>query len=99
MKSWFRGIFHLCELYFLYFFCGSFASFLDQLKSGRPQSASAGADSQSSVTPSATSSVAGSSGGVPPGLSESALKRFSSDIPPSPDDLEKVMNKYCVVLP
>jgi hypothetical protein len=68
----------------------SFASILDQLKSGRPQSAVA--DTQSTTASGAASSVGGTSGCPPPGLSESALKRFSSDNPPSPDDLEKVMS-------
>jgi hypothetical protein len=82
-------------VFFFYYFFHSFASFLDQLKSGRPQSAPVGADSQSTAT---ASSVSGSSAGVPPGLSESALKRFSSDSPPSPDDLEKVLSKCYAVL-
>jgi len=70
-------------------FVNSFASYIDQLKSGRPSGAVVSTESLPGSSLSMASVASGSAVGPPPGLSESALKRFASDCPPTADDLEK----------
>ena len=71
-------------------FLNSFASCIDQLKSGRPSSAVVSTEALPSLTLSTESVSSESVAGPPSGLSESALKRFACDSPPAADDLEKV---------